>query len=614
MQFFSLNRPAGRPLTPARRSRRLAPVLLLALPLLVGVNHAAATPSVTPTTLHTAKGDLVTGDAATFGQKLKQLGRGGQVIVWLKETSTPRPTPEFLVNLQGSAPESIALATEAPGVQRRNTLGPASVRRASADAVVQALSKAGALDLVRMNALPALTLRLPEHTRTAALQLLLRHPNVDYVSGVRASAATPHASPIGANPIDYKHTFHKIPQVWDLTRGSGVKVGVLDSGFARSNATGAFHDDGQNLGSHGIVPLGFVDDGCNSTSTANNGGCTPYDDQWTPDGNFAHGTAAAGIVGQNDNNHGYVGIAPLATTYSMKIAWNTYVHGHCNENPFHDYFYCIETDDFARAVDYAAAGRFHVLSMSLASDYSSDIYRALATARNSYGVLPMAATGNEQADGPQEPASWDVVMGVAGVDAAGNNVYSTHARDVSGLTYVDTLAATCYQYYYCDAGSPGRLGGLGGTSAATAVVAGLAALVRSYHPNETPDQISERLTNTAEGPNRVVNAYAAITNHLPVNISGSSYVPRYSYETWYALTSGGTGPYTYTWYRDGVQVATGDTYSDYAMTDFELRATVKDSAGRTGTKAFWVTVYEYNECGASVASPQAAMDASGTLC
>lgn len=585
----------------ARRAARFSSVpLMLALALAAcddstlpvqPVDEILEAANVAPATLRSGKGDLVTGDAATFAQALKEIGGDGEVLVWLKETSTPRPTAEFLVDLPGSAAETIALATEAPGAQRRNTLGPASVRGASADAVVRALSRAGVVSVERMEALPVMVARLPENARVGALNALLRHPNVDYVSAVRARPVRLLAGPVGANPMDAKHTFHRVPQVWDLTRGSGAKVGVLDSGFAREVYTGAFHDDGRYFGSYGILPRGFVDDGDCSTSTANNGGCPPYDDQWNSNGNYAHGTAAAGIVGANDNNHGYVGIAPFGTTYSMKIAWNTHIHGNCG-GWFDDSAYCIEDDDFVRAVNYAAYRGFHVLSMSFAGSQGSDVYRALATARNSYGVFLVAATENVIGATVKEPASFDVVMGISAVDAAGNSVSSTSGRDVSALNGGATLAATCYRNYYCDAGSPGRLGDIGGTSGATAIVAGIVGLIRSYHPYETPAQVWERLVNTAQGPNRVVDAYAAITYQRPLSagISGPSVLGAYEYGSWTAVARNGTGPYTYAWYRDGAYVGAGDTYSDYSYGyDFQLQVTVTDAAGAVAHGWMYVT-------------------------
>jgi hypothetical protein len=574
--------------------RRFLPMTLLALLMAVLVlppSSAAAqdgadlSASVSPSTVRTAKGDLVTGDAAAFAEALEQIGPDGEVMVWIKETGTPRPSADFLLKLPGSAAETIALQTEARGAKRRNTLGPASVRGASIEAVIRALSGAGAPAPRRMEVLPMFVVKLPEPVRHAALEVLLRHPNVDYVSAVRGTPVELQASPVGPNPIDAKHTVHKIPQVWDLTRGSGATIGIIDSGLARNAVTGAFHDDGQYYGSYGILARGFIDDLCGS---ANSGACSPYDDATN-----GHGTAMVGLAGANDNGMGYVGMAPFATTYSMKVAWNTRVsgQGHCGDNPFNESTYCLESDDFNRTVDYAAARRFSVLSMSFTGDLNSDAYRALSTAYYSYGVFLVAATGNTLGGSAKEPASFDVVMGIAGVDAAGNNIYSTAARDVSGFAGGATMSAYCYRDALCNTGSPSIYGETGGTSAATANVAGIVALLRSRYPSETAPQIWARLVNTTEGTNQVVNAYAAITykHPLSVSISGNSTPQAYTYETWSAVPASGTGPYSYTWYRDGYEVGTGPTYGeDVYDTAFQLQVTVTDAVGATASS--WILV------------------------
>lgn len=560
---------------------------LAVLGLLPG-SAAARDESDTASTVRSAKGDLVTGDVGAFAQALEEIGADGEVLVWIKETGTPRPSAELLLKLPGSAPDVIALQPEAPGAKRRNTLGPATVRGASIEAVIRALAGAGAPETRRMEVLPVFVVKLPEPVRHAALEVLLRHPNVDYVSAVRANPVKLEAAPVGSNPIDTKHTMHRIPQVWDLTRGSGATVGVIDSGLAKSAATGQFHSDGRYFGSSGVIAQGFIDDLCGS---ANSGSCSPYDDH-------GHGTAMVGVVASNDNSLGYVGIAPYATTHSMKLAWNTRVsgQGHCGDNPFNEDSYCIENDDFVRTVDYAAARRFSVLSMSFGGDHNSDVYRALSIARNTYGVFLVAATGNT-AGKVEEPASYDVVMGVGGVDAAGNNMYNTVSRDVSGYAGGATMAAYCYRTSLCDAGSPSVYGETGGTSAATANVAGIVALIRSYLPNESPSQIWQRLVNTAEGPNRVVNAYAAITyKPLAVSIWGDtsnpSSPPANSTYTWYAAGADGTGPYSYTWYRDGAYVGTGASYTEdiYDTTPpFQLQVTVTDAVGATATSTLSVS-------------------------
>ncbi len=517
----SIFRLFGRPALTGRARWLAAP--LAAVPLLLGAcddrplplqpaHEHVAVAGVAPSTVRTPGGDLVTGDAAVFARALAEIGQDGEVLVWLKEAGTPGPSPEFLINLPGSGVETIALPAEAPGAKRRNTLGAASVRGASVQAVVQALGQAG-VEARPMQALPVMSVQLPEPVRLAALQVLLRHPSVDYVSASRARQVELNGLPTGLNMEDTRHTVHDVLNAWDITRGSGVKIGIMDSGLARVAATGNFHEDAlftsSPYGSHGVVALGFVDDECGSTA-ANNGSCIPYDDR-------GHGSALVGLAGANDNDVGSVGIAPYATTYSMKAIWNTYIRGYCGSYPWDESYDCLEGDDFLRTVDYAARNRFHVLSMSFwMKNTTSDDYRALSTAYHTYGVFLVSATGNTVGGAAQYPAAYDVVMGVGGVDAAGNNMYSTAARDVSGYYIGRTLSPTCYKSSYCDAGSPGLYGSFTGSSVATATVAGVVGLVRAAHPTETPAQIWQRITATAEGPNAVVKALAAINWQRPL--------------------------------------------------------------------------------------------------
>jgi hypothetical protein len=84
---------------------------------------------------------------------------------------------------------------------------------------------------------------------------------------------------------------------------------------------------------------------------------------------------------------------------------------------------------------------------------------------------------------------------------------------------------------------------------------------------------------------------------LTSSISGNSYPQAYTYETWYAGAANGTGPYSYSWYRDGNFVGTGNTYSDYVDTAFQLQVTVTDAAGATATSGLWVSPNFGDNCG-----------------
>ncbi|HEX8360076.1 MAG TPA: hypothetical protein VF613_08215, partial [Longimicrobium sp.] len=94
---------SARPCSP-RRAWRLATAPLAALPVLLGAcgdeplplepSAPVASVSVAPATLRTPKGEVITGDAAVFAQSLKEIGGNGEIIVWLKEPGTARPSAE----------------------------------------------------------------------------------------------------------------------------------------------------------------------------------------------------------------------------------------------------------------------------------------------------------------------------------------------------------------------------------------------------------------------------------------------------------------------------------------------------------------------------------------
>lgn len=180
---------------------------------------------------------------------------------------------------------------------------------------------------------------------------------------------------------------------WNYTRGSGARVGILDSGFSYDQNGSTYHPDGQLISSaKGIEKIGFVDDfdsygNCNNASGQPYGNCLGWDDQ-------GHGTRMAGLAGANDNNIGNVGVMPEGLTVSMKIAQNCYITGGCaNDN--NDYN--IESDDFYWSIEWARNNNIDVLSMSfITSGVSSSVYNSLYDAYHTDDILLLAATGNNQ--------------------------------------------------------------------------------------------------------------------------------------------------------------------------------------------------------------------------
>ena len=89
------------------------------------------------------------------------------------------------------------------------------------------------------------------------------------------------------------------PKAWSVTKGSGVKVAVLDTGIdVKWNGTEL-----------------LIRGGVNFVGTAKDGSTKPQ--HWTD--NNGHGTHVAGIVAALDNDDLYVGVAPEVSLYAVKV-------------------------------------------------------------------------------------------------------------------------------------------------------------------------------------------------------------------------------------------------------------------------------------------------------
>ncbi|HEX2081539.1 MAG TPA: S8 family serine peptidase [Longimicrobium sp.] len=449
-----------------------------------------------------AGGDLVTSDPAALAERVRQLGNQNELLVVLKDAATPGVNAQALLDLPLKADLVVGIPA-GRGAGRGN----ADMTKAGAEArngVLNALAAHGVTPYNQAGELPIFAVRIPEDRLVPVLNVLLRHPAVDYVEANQKRPVELSGTPVGSNPLDDKHTFHNVQLAWDYTRGAGAKVGVLDTGFANERSTNTWHPDGQLITpSSGIDKRGFSDDypqlsGC----SVYNGACVPWDDQ-------GHGTYMTGLVGANDNALGSVGIMPDGLTISMKIISNDFVSGSGCGYTRTD---CIEDDDFVGGIDWAMRNRLDVLSMSFTTQFGSSVFNALKSAYDNYDIFLVAATGNPNQPSGGEPVEFNFVYGAAGLDASGNNFGHQVYKDFAALSGGYTTNPYCPSAYsFCSPnGSSTLVPTSGGTSSSTAIIAGIAGLLRAYRPLETAAQTRARLVNTM-GVNGRVNAYAAIT-------------------------------------------------------------------------------------------------------
>ncbi|MFF2039997.1 S8 family serine peptidase [Kitasatospora sp. NPDC058170] len=261
----------------------------------------------------------------------------------------------------------------------------------------------------------------------------------------------------------------KASEIWQKTKGQGVTVAVIDSGFKLD------HPDlvGQLLPGKDFSGLP--------------GGVGTFTE--------SHGTEMAALVvgsGKGMNGSGAYGLAPGAKVLPIKIKNNDNASG-------------VSSSEFLAQIDqgivYAADQGAKVISISQATSAaraSAEDVNALKAAvahASAKGALVVAGVGNSAQSGNplQYPAA---LPGVVGVGAVGRD--GTVTAESEQGPQVDLAAPGIEIYNACTAASGYCKGH--GTSDATALVSASAALVWAVHPDWTANQITRVLINTAGKP------------------------------------------------------------------------------------------------------------------
>jgi len=244
----------------------------------------------------------------------------------------------------------------------------------------------------------------------------------------------------------------------DYQAGSGIKVCVIDDGYDND------HPDLPVATGKGDLCC-FLFFGC---------GCA-----WdNPSGN--HGTHVSGTIAAiGGNNQGVVGV--------MRNG-NVPMHGVRVFGTFPS----TSTANIMNAMDECDSWGANVVNMSLGGSDSSNTFReAFQDIINSRdNILFVAAAGNAGNGSYSYPASFPELMSVASVDSSETvSSYSQFNDEVD-------IAAPGEAVY-----STFRNGGYGtysGTSMASPHVAGVAALIWSYYPNKTADEVRAALESSAK--------------------------------------------------------------------------------------------------------------------
>lgn len=271
------------------------------------------------------------------------------------------------------------------------------------------------------------------------------------------------------------------PEAWDINTGSGVVIGVIDTGVLYSHP-----DLSQNMWVNSRETANGIDDDGNGViddiygynAAANNG--NPLDDN-------GHGTHCAGTIAATANNAaGVAGIAYGAKIMALKFM-NASGSGSTSD--------AIETINYAIAQKQSGVN-IRVLSNSWGGGSSSNALQTAISNANSNGILFVAAAGNESANNdsvPSFPANYNIanVISVASVDRAGNlssfSNYGVNKVHVAapGSSILSTVLGNSYASY-------------SGTSMATPHVAGVAALLFSKEPSISVDTVKSRIISSVK--------------------------------------------------------------------------------------------------------------------
>ncbi|WP_348773305.1 S8 family serine peptidase [Aurantimicrobium sp. INA4] len=283
--------------------------------------------------------------------------------------------------------------------------------------------------------------------------------------------------------MEYWLSDYNFYQAWDITRGEGVLVSVIDSGIGYApdiNAAVVGGADFSGIGSpDGRTPVGA-----------------------SPD----HGTLVASVLAGRGTggNNGILGTAPAAQLLSASVAFGVDT--------------AIPSDEqIANAIKWSVDQGAKVINMSLTRnslEWPKSWDEAFLYAFE-HDVVIVAAAGN-RGSGTNEvgaPATIPGVLTVAGLDANGEASYDASSQGI-------TIAVSAPSEALVGVAPGGQYMKWSGSSGAAPIVSGLVALVRASHPELDANNVIQRVIATAtpvgEVPSPIygfgkINAYAAVT-------------------------------------------------------------------------------------------------------
>lgn len=309
----------------------------------------------------------------------------------------------------------------------------------------QNLAQNNARIIDRIPEINILVLQVPTGTENQTVQNLIQSGVVEYAERDEIF----HYNWVPNDPgLSQQYAIKKIQAeaAWDITKGSGIKVGLIDSGLQTN------HPD----------LVGRI------AATQN------YSGEATLDDKIQHGTHTAGTITASTNNGvGIAGTCPECQIAFVKLGNNT------------------SSSNIAKGITWTTDQGVKVINMSLGTPGACN--QSVQTAINyawGKGAVPVVSAGNESSNQPQSPASCTNVISVAATDANDKKAsFSNYGNWV-------TVTAPGVNIYATFPGSTYK--NLSGTSMSAPVTSAVVAMIWSTSYGTSPAAVKQRLCDTAD--------------------------------------------------------------------------------------------------------------------